>query len=388
MGICPTQHGGKIQAMQTKDVLIINTELFLQCFGSCSGCFLTDEERGGYYFYDHIVRDGLEKMAQKYKDVHVKKLVIGFGRGNTLNASQEDLEKLLSLMDFCNRHFSFDTVHYEVSTSMIGKLEQQKEKAAFLLDRERRIFFNIVLNSELQSSSFWRNVRKFYDHNEQLREKWGIVDETGDILVFNVNPQKLPDINMLKKYFGDVKSAFNISLFPFDSDVKKISLEQIRTLNEWANKMYEAFRGYDLNIKNFLTGYYHYAKYIKNINDVIHYNKITKGSYVFIDKRGVITDGSLSIMGEVDKIRLMDKFGLELNEVKAYRKMNKSKICSSCEHQTTCLVSGAYLGMLSNLDRLESVDNIDINGVSNIQSYCPNGYAGLFSAVMHDIDNA
>lgn len=343
--------------------LIINTEYFLQCQGHCSGCFLSEAERASENTYEPIVREHLWKLAQKYPDP-IEHLVIGFGRGNLLNLPAVELDKLLTLMKDIQSWFSYEKLTFEVATSLIGKIEQQIEKAHYLLNQNCHIYFNMVINSEITSLSFWNNLDKFYHANKTFRqEHFGWTDNTADILVLNVNPENLPDLGFLETFTKDYPSAINISIFPFN-DPSNITNDSLKEINEWSQALWQKFSHKDLNIKNYL----HSLSAINlehTLSDYLTFYEQTEKSYYFIDKRGDISNGALSIMGEVDKIRLLNKYHLNLDLVAGYKNMQKNKACLRCEHQKECLLSGAYLNMLANQK-------------GNHGALCLSGYQQLF----------
>lgn len=346
------------------DQLIINTEYFLQCHGHCTGCFLTQEERDSSNTYKDIVFNGLKILNSKYKSEYVEHLVIGFGRGNILNLPLSNLDELLEIMFWCENEFNYKKLTFEVSTSLIGKLSQQIEKAIYLLSKNDHIFFNIVVNSEITSKAFWENLKQFYEatSNYRIKEK-GWETDWGDIIVLNVNPLKLPDLDFIEEFTKDYHSPVNISIFPFDYQ-DKVNSNNIEQVNQWSKNLWQKLHKKDLNIKNYLENL-NKIDIGESLNDILEYQSHTEKSYYFIDKKGLITNGSLSIMGEVDKLRLLDKFNLNLNMNEAYREMQKNKTCMFCEYQKECLLSGAYLNFMANKQK-------------NIHSGCLSGYQELF----------
>jgi hypothetical protein len=341
--------------------LIINTELFLQCHGHCAGCFLTEAERIEENTYLNKIRSPiLELLRQSESYSHV---ILGFGRGNLLNLSDKSLRELLSLMEECEALVPKEKITYELSTSLIGKIDSQIEKAAYLLDRNRNIYFNVVINSEITSKTFWSNWEKIYNANSNLRKSWGMTDNYSDILVLNINPQILPDLDFIEKYVSNQGLPFNISLFPFSGN--EVSNEDLLTLNNWSVKLWEKFQGKDLNIKNYLET----LKRIdigNDLTDIISYHESNKNAYYFIDKNGEITPGSLSIMGEVDYVRLVNKFNTDPDPKKALTLMQKTKPCNMCEYQKECILSGAYLNMVNNSHKIKGA------------KHCLSGYAPIF----------
>lgn len=343
------------------DQLIINTEYFLQCAGSCSGCFLSETERNSQNNFHDKIKNGLLEVLSSNKGKEF--LVIGFGRGNNLNLNKESLTQMGELISYIEKNHSSEKLVFEISTSLIGKINSQIENALFLLQYSKNIYFNVVVNSEITSGQFWRNLKTFHTALTNEREKWGWSDNTGDILVLNINPAILPDIAMLEQFAQGIESPINISLFPFDEALKDITREQLNSLQNWTQQAAELFKFKDLNIKNHLEMCdFEFA----NINDVKDHIELTKSSYFFIDKNGDITKGIPSIMGEVDFPRLLTKYKLQPDINEAFKTMQRHNTCMECEYQKECLATGAYLNMLANHKRIKD------------KTFCPSGYKEFF----------
>lgn len=342
---------------------IINTEYFFQCAGNCSGCFLTDEEK----ISTEIYKDNILKAFNNIKKTLEKKeeLVIGIGRGNLLNLSYEQIDNMLDLIKWCENNFQYEKITFELSTSLIGKIETQIEKALYILKKSSKnnIYFNTVLNSEITSQSFWNNVKFFFQTTESYRVGQGLLDDTGDILVLNINPNKLPNLLFFEEFLKNHYSPVNIALFPFEKG--NISNDKMLNLIEWTEKLYKILKDKDFNMKNFVQSIASYEYDIENI--LSHYDG-TKNSYIFVYKTGEITNGSMSIMGEVDYIRLLNKYGLNADIKNAFIKMQKRKSCQSCSVQKECLYSGAYINFLANEKYLDS-------------KICPSSYQKLFELI-------
>lgn len=342
---------------------IINTEYFFQCAGSCSGCFLTDEEKNSTSIYK-------DNILNAFKNIHKtlekkEELVIGIGRGNLLNLSYTQLDNVLDLIKWAEDNFKYDKITFEISTSLIGKIELQIEKALYLLEKSQKnnVYFNAVLNSEITSQKFWQNVKQFFNATENHRKSKGMLDDTGDILVLNINPNKLPDLDFFKDFLKTHYSPVNVALFPFEQN--KISDEKMKQLINWTKDLYEVLKDKDFNMKNFITSISQYEYDVESL--FAHYNG-TKNSYIFVYKTGEITQGSLSIMGEVDNIRLLNKYNLNANIQQAFTKMQKRKSCQLCPVQKECLYSGAYINFLANEKSLD-------------KNICPSSYKDLFELI-------
>lgn len=342
---------------------IINTEYFFQCAGSCSGCFLTEEEKNSTSIYKNNI---LKAFKEIIKTLDKKEeLVIGIGRGNLLNLSYRQLDDLLDLLNWAEKSFQYEKITFELSTSLIGKIELQIEKAIYLLEKtpKNNIYFNTVLNSEITSKKFWENVKQFFQTTENYRKQKEMKDDTGDILVLNINPNKLPDLAFFKDFLVDHYSPVNVALFPFEKET--INNEKMKELIDWTEELFYILKDKDFNVKNFTKSIEQYDYDIENI--LTYYNG-TKNSYLFIYKTGEITNGSISIMGEVDYIRLLNKYDLNADVKSAFVKMQKRKSCQVCPVQKECLYSGAYLNFLANEKSLD-------------KNICPSSYKNLFELI-------
>lgn len=346
--------------MDLSKPLIINAELFLQCHGHCAGCFLTPEERVEENTHLNKIKEPILSLLKENRDY--SSLILGFGRGNLLNLSYSALDELLDFMKVCEKLIVKDIL-YEVSTSLIGKIEPQIEKALYLIEKNKNIYFNTVINSEITSPNFWKNWEKIYTATAEKRKSWGWDDNFGDILVLNINPKLLPNLDFIEKHIQGKGSPFNISLFPFVD--KEITNEDLLKLNNWSKELWLRFKNNDLNIKNYLT-LLNGINVESNITDILEYHEKNVNSYFFIDKDGVIVDGSLSIMGEVDYFRLKNKFSINPDIKNAFKLMQKIKPCQTCLYQKECILSGAYLNMVNNSEKIQN------------SKYCLSGYQPIF----------
>lgn len=342
---------------------IINTEYFFQCAGSCSGCFLTDEEKTSTTIYkDNILKAFYDISKTLLKQ---EELVIGIGRGNLLNLSYSQIDDLLDLVKWCENNFKYEKIIFELSTSLIGKIETQIDKAIYILKKSpnNNIYFNTVLNSEITSQKFWDNVKQFFQTTEKYRVGQGLLDDTGDILVLNINPNKLPHLPFFKDFLENHYSPVNIALFPFEKG--SISNEKMLDLIKWTESLYHILKDKDFNMKNFVNSI---ASYEYDIESIFTHYHGTKNSYIFVYKTGEITHGSMSIMGEVDYIRLLNKYELNPDIKTAFIKMQKRKSCQVCPVQKECLYSGAYINFLANEKSLDT-------------AICPSSYKKLFELI-------
>lgn len=347
-----------------KNQVIINTEYFLQCAGSCAGCFLTEDERNKSNVNIDRISDVLVNLI---KDCMAggkgeEFFVVGLGRGNNLQLPTNEIEVLGSFIKKLEAIIQSNEIVFEVSTSLIGKIDSQIEKAKVLLNYSKNIYFNIVVNSEITSKQFWNNVKQFHQSLAHHREELGFKDKTGDILVLNVNPAVLPDLEAIKKFKNGIHSPINISIFPFEKQTE-ITVEMMENIKDWTIELSKILKDSDFNVKNQLSMIDFKLNSLKDCLE--HINK-TKNTYIFVDKNGSVSLGQPSIMGEVDYPRLLEKYNVNIDVKSAFAQMQKNTPCSRCEYQKECLITGAYLNMIVNKEQLKKTN------------HCPSGYKEFF----------
>ena len=205
--------------------------------------------------------------------------------------------------------------------------------------------------------------KEFFITTENYRKNQGMLDDTGDILVLNINPNKLPSLDFFKEFLKEHYSPVNIALFPFE--INTITNQKMQSLINWTEDLYTTLKNKDFNIKNFVKSL---SDNDDNIDDIFNHFEETKKSYIFVYKTGETTNGSVSLMGEVDYIRLLNKYNLTADIKNAYIKMQKRKSCQSCSAQKECLYSGGYINFLANEKNLDN-------------SICPSSYKKLFELI-------
>ncbi len=362
------------------NTLIFNLDIYFQCAGHCTGCFLSQEERQDNQFVDYVFQNDffhqIKNLIEKKITEETQMLIIGFGRGNILSASDENLHQLAKLIKNIDQSIQLNK-KFEISTSLIGKIDPQIKKAQILLSASSSVYFNVVINSDIISTNFWNNWRLFYQYNQNFRKKHSIIDDA-DILVLNINPDNLPNIHQLYQnlFINDkmILSPINVAMFPYQ---RYINEDDLLNINLWMKQFNEKFHEYDINYKNFLEQLNQFS--IHDFSMLQNYFETNQNSYVFIDKYNQIQQGSLSIMGEIDYHRLNKKFDLK-TDIKNFMKiMNKNSRCIQCEHQTSCILSGAYLVAVQNHKmKKNKVFLIGKNIQQSQESYCLNGYQEIF----------
>ncbi len=369
--------------------IIFNLDVYFKCAGHCAGCFLSQQERNDSQFVPYVFQNDfftyLSQLIQQKITPETELLIIGFGRGNILSAEEKDIILLAQLIKKLDVAFDVPK-KFEISTSLIDKLPSQLQKAEILLKTSPNLYFNVVVNSEILSPSFWKIWRDFYQHNQKYRVQKSII-ENGDILVLNINPDNLPDIEdlyqKLKIENKIIQSPINVAFFPYQRHIVE---EDLKQLHQWIIYFDQTFKDTDVNYKNFLLQMKNF-EIGQDVNTIKNYFQKNQQSYVFIDKYKNIKQGSLSIMGEIDYHRLKDKFDINVSIHEFLKLANRNKVCIECDYQKECLLSGAYLVALQN-DKMKRkkyffanqnmASNITVEHKKEKTAYCLNGYQALF----------
>lgn len=347
------------------DRLVVNSELFLSCFGHCSGCPLTLAERSSKQVHFEAAKRGLTTIYDEFENSEIQNLIVGFGRGNLLNLPNDGLAELAELMNSVRNSFRYENLIFEVSTSLVGKLDSQISVGAKILDKSD-VFFNVVVNSEITSPSFWKNLNSFLDAMTAIRlDEFGMRSDNGDIVTINVNPKILPDLKSLKEVLAGRKSPINFCLFP-------PSPENAGRVESWTEELWNEFAEFDMNVKNFLTELRSFDSDLSLAGIKACFDE-TRNTYRFVSVNGDVIDGSLSIIGEIDSARLMARHSVELDFKKAKRNMQINPFCASCEHQFECLMSGSYVNLLANPMTTDR---------------CPSGYGRIFQLAARDLSSS
>lgn len=200
--------------------LIINLDFCGSCNGSCVGCLLTEEERNSdeaFLDFKHS-KDALNKIKDKYADNYIEKLVIAFGRGNTITLNEKDWDEIRKIVDFLKEVIKHQEMVIECSTGLVGKIEPQIELAQKWVDfmQPNNLRFVVVANASLFSSKYWDNLDLFFKtlgtyRLNVINEK---IDNSDDILNINLHSNDLPDVNFLFNKIKDYNFPINLTLLP------------------------------------------------------------------------------------------------------------------------------------------------------------------------------
>ena len=341
--------------------LIINLDYAGRCAGACPVCALSAEERtSSRVFLNPITIDrGFAEIARAGQ-THVQNFVLGIGRGNMLDLGEDIAPKLSKIAENASHYFDYDHGLVEISTSLMGKIDQQIERAEHIMeyfqsaDHGLDPRFVVVANAANISERYWAHLKQFFDHMTALR---GHGDGSGDILLLNLSLGDLPDIDTIMNYIGHYKFPVNVSWAPM-LDPAADKPETYNQLEQWLTYWYDNVleRGMDGSlVARIEDGMSHQAEDINGIHEQL---KGHGSMLYFMAQDGSVHYGFSSVSADMDPIRFAS--GVSASTTKTMVREPSEEIaelmrwpaCRGCEYVNACVTSGAYKSALLSSQRL------------------------------------
>lgn len=374
--------------------LIINFDYCGICAGNCQGCLLSTEERktfSAFLNFDKVQLSINELLiSYDYQNIIVDNLVIAFGRGNTLYLTETDWEQIKLITEKILLNIQHVNHVIECSTGLVGKIDTQIELAkkwtTFMSEFNLR--FVVVANADLYSNQYWNNLDLFFKTMMQFRIESNFkhiistnnknihqMDNTGDILNFNLYSNNLPNVNLILDKVKQYQFPVNITLLPFyrnatiikngislQSNIKNQNIYNL--LSDWLLSFYNKSKEYqlDANFINLIEKDIEEFSNGINFDDAVQNANHNQKQFFWIQKTGLLTRGSFSVFGDIDFERLNTKLNKNFNSNPSQMILSFMKIkqCQKCKFNTVCIKNSTYVQSLLNYDSLSSTS-------------CPNG---------------
>lgn len=366
-----------------KDKVIVNLDYCGSCRGTCPTCVLTVEERLNNFplMNKNTVIKGFEKVIDSIGNEY-DNFIVGFGRGNHLVLDEYTVNEIV---DIC--HYIEDVVFareylYEISTSLVGKIDKQIERAKLILDTAKQsglkgdFRFVIVANVGVSSPNYWRNVQKFMDSMIEFRG--GNIDGSGDIIQINLAIDSLPDLDWLGKYIFSYRNPINIAWVPY-FDEHKSNPELMRNFENWMVEFVRTSHEKDLdtNIVNWGENSIQYLN--QPIVDLEIQIETSSNSLLYISTDGEFHNGYPTIMADMDPVRFDPESSSLDNDRQSnlsnkgdFMRLMKFKSCRECKYFNACVHSGGYRIALINSRYNERKIDFCLNGLRKSFEYLEN----------------
>ena len=363
-------------------LLIVNIDYAGRCAGACPVCALSAAERTtdrAFLSPDQVATGFAAANAQGHQTMET--LVVGVGRGNMLALGDGIVDELAAIARAADQHFSFETGLMEISTSVMGRLDDQITRAEQILDRFDQDHlaldarFVVVANVAQTSDAYWRHLQAFLDHLSQRR---GGLDRdgSGDVLLLNLSLGHLPDIDGLAQRLSHYRFPVNVTWAP-TLDPAARNPDNIRNLEQWLAAWHRAMQRNGMDgslVTRAAAGWAHRHSDRDSIEAQLGGNG---AMLLFIDNKGQLHQGFSSVSADMDPIRFAS--GINSGNNGDSKRMIRSPreelaqllrwpACRGCAQLAGCVIAGAHKSAL-----------LTIPGLTPDPTLCPSGMRQLLA---------
>jgi hypothetical protein len=351
------------------------------CNGGCPTCVLTSGERaaGVPLMSAAAAEAALADMAASLPEAD--KLVLGIGRANNLVLPESSMRDHLRIAAAACAAARFNSGAAEITTSLVGKLEPQIERAKRITDAfaaaglpiEAR--FAVVGNTTLSSAPYWDNLDRFFRAMEEMRGG-GEKDGNGDVLALNVTVSHLPEMGVIEGLVSAYRFPVNIVWVPmFDPGIGEEA--SLARFGDWlAEFVAMAVRvGVDANVVNWTRQAAAFRP--TSVEQVAEHVAESTRRLFYVAPDGSWHHGFASVLSDMDPVRfdplstsVVDGHRVVVADPKRdLAALLRNKSCTACPHFFLCGMTGVYKHALLALRRYP-------NGTRT----CPCGMRGVFEA--------
>ena len=344
--------------MHKKSFRVVNIDYCGSCHGKCATCLLTAEERANdlpFFNRESLIRafvKAVEGVAPS------ENFVLGFGRGNTLSLPEFTIDDIARGVRFVFANIEADQFTVEVSTSLVGKLDQQIVRAKAItraIDEaapDAEVRFVIVVDPQrIDNEAYWRNITGFLDEMAAWR---GAGDGSGDALAINISSAIMPDLDTLYRRIGKYRSPVNI-IWIGESDLANQTdpATHAAALEAWLTDFYEMMKesSMDASLVERTDIALHNRSFLNSMDDCQQYIAEHGKTVTFISPEGVVMKGGAVPLGDLDPLRYPSFFGnnaVVSNVSHDLFDFLRMAPCRGCQHTKACIASGMYKFALMN----------------------------------------
>jgi hypothetical protein len=344
--------------LQRAKTLILALDYCLSCRGTCPTCVLSKDERllAAPAMKVGTAIAAIETIAPMYPSIG--HLALGVGRGNNLMLPKETIGDYLAIAAAAERTMTFDDGVMEISTSLVGKIAPQIERASQIIEafkvtgRRMDPRFVVVANTALSSQQYWENLDLFLTSMEAARG--GRRDGTGDIMQLNLATDSLPDVKAICEILSAYRFPVNLAWTPaFDAGSK--SEEGLAAITGWIGEFHAQARrlGLDTNVVNRIDAVL--SAGIGTIPEAVANVEGSAANTIYVAPDGQWHEGFASVLAEMDPIRYdpLSARGTGRAKVIGDMRTEVSRItrngaCMSCHHLPLCIATGAHkIGLIA-----------------------------------------
>lgn len=362
-------------------LLIVNIDYSGRCAGACPVCALSTAERDSAtaFLTSEPVAAAFGDLAKRGHH-RMETLVIGVGRGNMLALGDGIADDLVRIAQAAEQSFSFDKGLMEISTSVMGRLEDQIARADHVLDAFDRAQmrmdarFVVVANAAQDSDNYWRHLDAFLTH---LTHRRGGPDQdgSGDVLVLNLALDRLPDIDVLIGRIGHYRFPVNVTWAP-TLDPAARDPARLYAFEHWLASWHHAMCDHGMDgslVTRAAEGWRHRHSDRETLLAQLGGNGAV---LMFIDKQGGVHQGFSSVSADMDPVRFASGIGdaaggglrMMVSPEQELARLLRWPACRGCDQLAGCVISGAHKSAL-----------LTISGLTPDAGLCPSGMRQLLA---------
>ena len=326
--------------------LIVAIEYATTCSGTCPACVLTRDERLSRAAAGHVpsICRALEEAGSAAGKAGT--LALGVGRANVLDLPATSVADIGRMVAAARSAFRHGELVVEVSTSLVGKIGLQIERAEALLRAAEEwacdLRFVVVANTALGSKKYWANLDMFLGRMTALRG--GDADGNGDIVQLALAIGSLPDPDALAGRLARYRSPVNLVWSPaFDSDAA--TEEGLLKLEAWLDRWYRvtAGNGMDSSLVTRLRPTAGMADL--GLPEAVIHAQRSGEAVIYVGSDGRVRQGLFSVLAEMDPVRFDPLAGegeMAGTSARELGRLLRNPACARCDHVMSCVASGSH----------------------------------------------
>jgi hypothetical protein len=363
------------------DYLIVAMDYATTCAGICPTCVLSKVERAVSTPASTLaaIEAGMKSSGAAYEKAGT--LAVTIGRANVLALPETSIDEIVTIMRFARENYRFDHILAEISTSLIGKIDLQIERAKRITQAlnaegiESR--FVVVANTALHSDKYWANLDRFLTEMEDLR---GGREEqkNGDILQLALAIDSLPEPEELVARFSGYGFPINLAWAP-SHDCGAQDIEGLARLEDWLAQFYDLSIRFGLDSSIVFRIDNAVRRNITDLMEAVKNAERSSEAVVYIDQDGNWHNGLFTALAEMDPVRfdrLAEGRTMAGTSAREIRKIITNPACSSCPYIGPCVSAGGHkIGLIALRNH---------NGGTTV---CPSGLRKTFERSQQRIAN-
>jgi hypothetical protein len=312
------------------------------------------------------------KTAAAHYD-YIETLAVGVGRANVLALPHSSIAEIVEILQVAKQEFNHGSIIAEISTSLIGKIEPQIDRAKELANALNKIGvdarFVVVGNTALVSEKYWANLDQFLGAMGEFRGGREI-DDNGDILQLALSIESLPNPDKITSRMTGYRFPINLAWAP-GHDRGARTEEGLLRLQDWLAEFYDLSiaHGMDSSLVTRVSAAVDIA--MPTLTEAAQHAARSSEAIVYISPDGQWHNGLFTALAEMDPVRFdpvsknKTMAGVSAREL---RQFMTNPACAICPFIGPCVSAGGH-----------KIAQIALRNFHQGTNVCPNGLQKSFA---------